>query len=305
MTAPLSPQPWFATPEIVKQLPLSFRWLALYWRTMRLPNGRTPGGSFLYRLLRRFRAAFGLPSTHSVRLDEGVIWLNLADDRFNWVLAEIRADSFEKRWLREYLHPGGTFIDVGANHGSFSLLASRIVGDDGFVLAVEPNPVLSSLVEKTLQENHFSGSYVFRGVCSSDNEEKEFYVPVKASSGTASLSQAVVPGRTEGISVESSRLDDLMSRVNQAPHNLFIKIDVEGHEGDVLKGAELTIGRHRPAILFELNPEALQKAGGSARELLELLRDLGYTRLLSGSNETLSIDQVIQAPSQQNLLALP
>jgi Methyltransferase FkbM domain len=69
-------------------------------------------------------------------------------------------------------------------------------------------------------------------------------------------------------------VDNLVAQHNLEPR--FMKIDVEGHEVEVLRGAHLTIERYRPDLLLEYCPDLLEASGASGDELLAILRSLGY-----------------------------
>ncbi|WP_081611952.1 FkbM family methyltransferase [Thioalkalivibrio sp. ALE14] len=179
--------------------------------------------------------------------------------------------------LKRELKIGDTFIDVGANHGSFSLAASEIVGKTGLVVAFEPQPILADLIKKTLSENDLAQEKVFQYACGNAEECRQIFVP-RGSSGRASLFK----GYTKGELVECSdiklvKLDSALEGFD-LPGNVLLKIDVEGSEMDALAGARETIARYHPFILMEMNAGAIEAAGTSADSFMDFLSGFGYTR---------------------------
>lgn len=144
--------------------------------------------------------------------------------------------------IRRYAKPGTTAVDVGANLGYLSLVMSDRVGGQGCVYAIEPNPALHGYLTRLLQLNAI------------DNVE---LAPVACSQSTGSLRLAVDRAdHTQfciaddgGCQVDALPLDAILA-ANSLPVSL-LKIDVEGHEPEVLAGARATLLRHRPTVVFE------------------------------------------------------
>ena len=116
---------WCEDPALVRELPARYRAYAWYSRMAGSNTSRhVPGGSFLLRTLK------SLGSTTKARIrgiDGLTVVTDFADERILEVIHEIRGENPEYRVMRSLLSPGGTFVDVGANFGTFSLLASRQV----------------------------------------------------------------------------------------------------------------------------------------------------------------------------------
>src|SRR5262249_15396216 len=117
--------------------------------------------------------------------EDRVIFLRRDDPRMLVVPREIARKDI-REMLRRHLRPGDTFIDVGANHGSFSLLAAECLGSSGKIIAIEPQPLLASLVKKTLEANARCQFQVLEMACGDSERTAEFFVP-SATSGEAGL----------------------------------------------------------------------------------------------------------------------
>lgn len=164
--------------------------------------------------------------------------------------------------LNRFIKPGDVCIDVGANIGYFSVLMSRLSGPEGVVYAFEPETENFKLLQTNaeLDENYPHRFFVEKKAVS----ESSGIVYVKRSS--QSTQHEIVDRRTDALEqrVQSVSLDDFC----RGPIRL-IKVDVEGHEGEVVRGALGLIGRgDLDVLLIEVTP------GAQAEELYELLSPL-------------------------------
>ena len=175
-----------------------------------------------------------------------------------------------------FLKPGAVAIDIGANLGEWTIPQARAVGAGGQVLACEPAPLAAKSREATLRANALRQAEVIRCALGDHDGRAEFTVPVVTSartdSGTARLG-AAGPGE-EALSVRLSRLDSLLAE-REVGWVELIKIDVEGHEKQVLDGAEATLGRFRPTLVIETGHEAPD----DRRAISDRLCGLGYRML--------------------------
>lgn len=171
--------------------------------------------------------------------------------------------------LETMCRPGDWVLDIGANVGDWTLCMADLVGSSGRVLAFEPVPHLADTVRKTSRINRQDWVEVHQLALSSSDGMTEFSVE-KGNSGGSRL------GRMEGdfsqIPVQTQRLDALIASRPDIQRIDFIKIDVEGFELEVLKGARQTLTRFRPPLILESGFES-----GSQRVAQhDLLVELGY-----------------------------
>ena len=167
--------------------------------------------------------------------------------------------------------PGGTAMDIGANLGDWTLPMAKAVGPSGRVFAFEPVPFVANAVRKTLRINGLVNAAVCETALSDRQGETPFTVVhddnailnIRCSGiGIDNLggSEITVPMTTLDAFVEAEELDRLD----------FIKVDVEGHEAAVLKGAEETLSRFHPAIVFEAGfPQETREDRENIRNTLE------------------------------------
>jgi len=150
------------------------------------------------------------------------------------------------RWVFDrVLRPGDAVLDVGANFGAMTLFAARRVGPAGAVHAFEPQPDLADLVAASVGLNGYANVRV-HAVALSDRAGR-FDLQVDGdNSGAASLAWA---GDGKAVSVEVVRGDEYFAGLNLPPVRL-LKIDVEGHEADVFRGAAGYLAAHPPAVVI-------------------------------------------------------
>ena len=169
------------------------------------------------------------------------------------------------------LKPGATFVDVGANKGDFTLLASKIVGANGKVFSFEPAPSNCEWVRRSIKLNGYHNVTLYELALSDTNGRGQLYLGDK--SGWHSL----VPDRTNSdrktLSVVTRTLDSVLKEAHQCNVDM-IKIDVEGFELEVLQGAYSTLSSNRDIILLiDIHPAS----GVDPREVCGFLSKLGFS----------------------------
>jgi FkbM family methyltransferase len=190
------------------------------------------------------------------------------------------------RIVAGHLQPGATLVDVGAHIGYYSLKAAPLVGRSGHVLAIEPNPETLRILEGNVRASDASAVSIQPVACSDAESKLELFVASSLNSGETSLSRAnasqLAPAKNSYM-VRARPLDDII-RESGVTRVDAIKIDVEGAEFLVLKGARETLDRFHPAILVELVDHQLKEMGTSTAEVTAFLRDHGYTLKRSDSD---------------------
>ena len=185
------------------------------------------------------------------------------------------------RALANHLHAGDTFVDIGAHIGYYSLEAAPLVGPGGRVIAIEPNPETVRRLRDNIRASGAAGVVSVEPVACSDVEATlDLFAAPRSNTGETSLSHT--NASQAGLAVASFRvrarpLDDIIRDSGVARVDA-IKIDVEGAEYLVLKGAHETLERYHPVILVELVERQLQAMGTSTAQVLALLSSHGYTR---------------------------
>jgi len=174
--------------------------------------------------------------------------------------------------------PGMTVIDIGAHWGIYSISASRLVRKEGKVFSFEPNPEVYERLRKNilLNQDDLYGEVIVQNCAVSDYEGcSEFHVPLMCKSAYGSLHRPNIKEDCDIINVSVISLDHYVER-NKLGRVDLIKIDVEGAELTVLKGAEKVLRRFYPMIFMEVSDKRTKAFGYKAEKLCSFLEDLGY-----------------------------
>jgi FkbM family methyltransferase len=166
---------------------------------------------------------------------------------------------------------GSTVVDVGANIGFFSLLASQCVGPAGRVLAFEPVPSTCGQLRANLQLNRVGNVKAYDLALANAGGTVTMHEGPSRNKGLSSM--RAIEGATETRLVQAAAFDDL--DLGDARIGL-IKIDVEGAEQLVLEGMMRTLAKHRPYLIVEVTERFLAAFGHSGLSLCALLEPLGY-----------------------------
>lgn len=182
--------------------------------------------------------------------------------------------------LAERLKPGGIFVDVGANIGVHTVAAACLVGPEGRVLALEASPLNHELLEANIAANGCQQVVAWQtGVWDGDQSLQVMHLP--EGPGWSYLSEGAPDPKGVAFSVPCATLDALVQRAGLSRVDL-LKVDVEGAEPHVLRGAAQVLTTLRPDLLLEINPSTLTRLGGSMRELHDLVTRFGYACTLLG-----------------------
>ena len=178
--------------------------------------------------------------------------------------------------LSALVKPGDTVIDIGAHHGLMSIVASRLTGPSGRVIAFEPNPQSLPILEGHFTLNGVKNVTV-ESVGLMDTESVELFY---ANRGTCSWNSTFIRdfandmSRDEPIEIKTTTLDRYCEEKKCRPS--FLKIDTEGSEFLVLNGSRDVLKSHRPHLILEFNPISARSAGISLQEIAAFLRSLDY-----------------------------
>jgi FkbM family methyltransferase len=185
---------------------------------------------------------------------------------------------FETQAVRDNLSDGTTFIDIGAHIGWYSLVAADKIGKSGKVIAFEPNPACITALKKNLNHNVDLSNIVLETKALSDKKGKTIFWIGDDMGGSfirENTKRLTQNGKLKSIQVNTITLDEYLTEKKLTKINL-IKIDVEGAEMQVLKGADKTLNKYSPDILIEVVNDTLQKNNFSKKELFSYLKEKKY-----------------------------
>lgn len=146
---------------------------------------------------------------------------------------------------------GSVFYDIGANAGYFSLIAARVVGPEGRVIAFEPVPGNAELISEQLELNGLKGvSEVRRIAIANENKRSRFVISeTNANSHLGDIPTDAPQGNSNGVDIEVKSIT-LDSVVENSRLPSFIKMDIEGAEVLALQGAQMLLSSERKPILM-------------------------------------------------------
>lgn len=209
----------------------------------------------------------------------------------------------EWRFLNHYLKSDMVFIDIGANQGEFSLFAAKRL-TQGRVLAFEPVDFFYNLLKENIARNNFKNIETFHYGLSNEVKQLPIYMGHTGAGeheGLATIFQSDQRARFIQ-NIELEILDEQLPALALQRID-FMKIDVEGAEMLVLKGALKTIERFKPLIMLEINQATYQAAGYTVPDVIRFFADLGYTLHVMTKSGTLKA--VTATPDFCNAVFVP
>jgi FkbM family methyltransferase len=215
---------------------------------------------------------FGPDDIVTHRLENGMtIYLDREDGAVSRPLLNGDYEAHLLPIFAEYCRSGMTVVDVGANVGLYTLVASGLVGSSGRVVALEPNSENCRLILLSLDANQATNVELLPVALDRQRGWSNLSGHFGSNGGLVGEDPSSLASGWSEI-VPSFALDDLVDG-----HVDFLKIDVEGAEGRVVAGAQRILETSRPIVTTELSLEMLPRVSGlSGEEYLEGFAALGY-----------------------------
>ena len=250
-----------------------------------------------------------MPARSDPIIEEG--HLRLKHCRYGWMLYNAR-DQFVGRSFDLYgefseleceafgklIKPGQTVYDVGANIGAHTLAFARLVGPTGLVAAFEPQRIVFQMLCANVALNGLSRVWTIWAACGRGLGQAK--VPSLDHRKVNNVGGLSLVGAPEGESVPTMPLDEVT-----APACHFIKIDVEGMEGEVIAGAEKTIAKWRPLLYVE--NDRVEKSAALIEQIMRLDYRLYWhlPRLFNSRNYFGAAENVFGNLVSANMLCIP
>jgi FkbM family methyltransferase len=258
----------------------------------------------LARIASRFvmlcRKVFGKPPEAEV-VRGGIRWQ--LDLREGIDLSIYLLGSFEPGTVKAYrniVKPGQVVLDIGANIGAHTLPLAALAGKNGRVIAFEPTAFAAQKLTANVALNPELAPRIVLHQVMLVADTDEPLQPALFSSWPLVEAGGTVHEKHKGRLMDTSgaraaTLDQMIKELGLTKVD-FVKIDVDGHELAVLRGARETLKRFRPAIAIELAPYIHAEHGYSFEELVLLLTNAGYIfRELSGSGPLPTAPEMLRA----------
>lgn len=178
----------------------------------------------------------------------------------------------ETQLFRSKIQPGDTVIDVGANVGWFTVIASKLVGEKGRVFAFEPDPTSFGYLQRNVEVNGCKNVILEQKALSNEEGKVELFI------ATEHLGLHRIYDFEDGrksVTVDAVRLDDYLDGLVSSVE--VIKIDTEGAEGVIVEGMNKTLSGNRDVKLFmEFSPDNLRQSDYDPSKLLHQCISHGF-----------------------------
>ncbi len=264
------------------------RWGAIRWKLRQK-----------YSQLRSFISG----GCHVWHVEPGIRFVARSGDAFSHVLFVCGGHEIhEMQWCRRWLVAGDSVIDCGANIGYFSAYLAQACPLER-VVAVEGNHRSASLCAENLAILGITNATVVEAILSASDEDKLVIPDLRGREPW----QRVADARQDSAAGKVTTLDQVSEQHELKPS--LVKIDCEGFEPFVLKGAKRLLCTERPAFMVECNDEALLAAKTNRHDLFSIFREHDYVLFHLASFEShhpfgLSCDENFPA-KEFNFAAIP
>ncbi|WP_315741870.1 MULTISPECIES: FkbM family methyltransferase [unclassified Bradyrhizobium] len=204
--------------------------------------------------------------------DQGAVSVSeIARFHIRSLKARFRDHKTEFAAIRHRLRPGDIVCDIGANKGSFTSWLSRWCGEQGRVVAFEPQRELAARLAAVCAAAGLRNVTVEAKAVDASSGRRELHIPIGHAPGASLNPPALSADKFDKATVPVVALDDYFK-----PHErvALLKVDVEGGELDVFRGARRMLERDMPALVFEC--EARHMVGRTIDDVFAYLAALGY-----------------------------
>jgi FkbM family methyltransferase len=180
------------------------------------------------------------------------------------------------------VRPGDSAVDIGANHGMWTLALSRAAGEGGRVFSFEPVPFTFGVLSAVARRGRLSNVTLINEGCSDRLATMEMTIPLQRAGSSDDLGAHLAQRRPQGsgatgksvrVSCEMTTLDSALGGVEGVS---LLKLDIEGAELLALRGAADLIARQRPAIICEVDAGFLEGFGQQPQDVVDFLGRWGY-----------------------------
>ena len=194
-------------------------------------------------------------------------------------LVSVEKEPFTVEWIEQSVKPGDVFYDIGANVGAYSMIAAKVSGNRARIVAFEPSPASFLDLSRNIALNECAASILALPLALWSRYELLSLSPGTTVAGSASrpgiagaAEHRVTNQTDEAMPIVGAPLDDLVERL-ALPVPTHAKIDTDGYELDVLRGAPITLARPEwQSIMIELDRDETQRN----QQIRTLLADAGF-----------------------------
>lgn len=222
-----------------------------------------------------------------VETSHGKFWVDPFSNFGDELISQVNYEPEMTRTVTSILKEGDTFLDVGANEGYFSVLASRLVGETGQVISIEPQTRLQNVIFRNMLENQSFNIHVFQRAISDKENIVNLSLSPDMNTGSSGLLQ-LTKYKTKTQLVPQMTLESFLSLLNISKVKLM-KIDVEGFEYEAILGSRKVFEDNIiENIALELHLSILEIRNRKPTDILDFLENCGYKKNNFYSNLVMS-----------------
>jgi FkbM family methyltransferase len=202
----------------------------------------------------------------------------------------------EAGMVRRVLEKHEVFWDIGANVGFYALLAAALLQNTGHIVAFEPGQIAHRMLQENIALNSFQNIAVYQVAVTDTEGEAVLFSAAQVADGGANL---FLPGKDQTLSQTCRTVSlDKFSEDLKLPKPDFIKMDVEGAELAVLRGADRILKEDQPLLLMEMKDAVLKTAGTDKASVQNVLFQYGYAPAFLHRRQWYQADQLDQVKSR-------
>jgi FkbM family methyltransferase len=197
--------------------------------------------------------------------------------------------------------PGVQFLDIGSHWGVFSLVAMHAGGPGSRAICIEASDEAAKVLRENLRLNKLHDMVtIVNSACGEKVGELKMLT-----TGAGGADYFVVPAddRPDTILVPQVSADSVCDRNQFKPTH--VKIDVEGFEEEVLRGARGILTLHRPLVFLELHGDLIKRRGKNPATVLDILHELGYTQWRSVDSTAIVSRETLSEKGYNARLVIP
>lgn len=210
-----------------------------------------------------------------VETEHGRFFVDPASNLGNGIITQPAYEPQMLSALSSMLKEGDFYLDVGANEGYFSIIASKLVGDSGCVLSVEPQSRLQEIIYRNMELNSAFNIHVFQLAISDIVGTARISLLPDMNTGGSGLF-ATLKYKIPTQLVPQTTLSRFIDLLGVAKIRLM-KLDIEGFEYEAILGSrDLFAGEVIENIALELHPSILAQRGKTGEDIVAFLEDCGY-----------------------------
>ena len=221
-------------------------------------------------------------------------------------------EKFETNLVKQEIHGGDVVLDIGANIGYFSLIFSKLVGNNGLVYAFEPDPDNFKILKKNIEINNIKNVILIQKAVSNTSKLSSLYL---CDYNHAQHRIYPSPRCNKKIDVEFTTIDEMFANIEFFNKIKFVKIDVEGSEYDVIDGMKNTLRANQDLkMLCEFSPKQIKERKLKPETVLKQILDHNFKiypitttgeKIIHIDYSKSIIDEIINIGHGLNLFCIP